>query len=63
MLQDLNNSTICAQATAAGSGAIAVIRVSGPDSLAIVAKAFVSRHGRNIEELKGYTMCFGSIKG
>ena len=61
MLQDLNNNTICAPATAAGQGAIAVIRVSGPDALDIVSKIFVSPTGRKLADMKGYTMCYGSV--
>ena len=61
MLQDLNNSTICAPATAVGHGAIAVIRVSGPSALEIVSKIFVSLKGRKLDQMKGYTMCYGSI--
>ena len=63
MSQDLNNNTICALSTALGQGAIAVIRISGPEALTIVSKAFISRKGRKVEEMKGYTMCFGSVKG
>ena len=61
MLQELNNNTICAQATSVGQGAISLIRVSGPDSLQLVSKAFVSRKGRKLEEMHGYTMCLGSF--
>lgn len=61
MLQDLNNSTICAQATAAGQGAIALIRVSGPDAFEVVSKIFLPRKGLKLSEMKGYTMCFGTI--
>ena len=63
MLQELNNDTICAQATTAGQGAISVIRVSGNQALQIVSRVFVSRKGRKIEEMQGYTMCYGSITG
>lgn len=61
MLQDLNNNTICAPATVAGQGAVAVIRVSGAEALDIVSKIFVSPKGRKLADMKGYTMCFGSI--
>ena len=61
MLQELNNNTICAQATSVGQGAISLIRVSGPDALQLVSKAFVSRKGRKLEEMHGYTMCLGSF--
>ena len=36
----LNNDTICAIATPAGLGAIATIRISGPEAFALVAKVF-----------------------
>ncbi len=61
MLQDLNNNTICAPATSVGQGAIAIIRVSGPQSFEIVSKLFVSPKGRRINEMKGYTMCYGTV--
>ncbi|HJD87615.1 MAG TPA: hypothetical protein K8W08_09190, partial [Empedobacter falsenii] len=34
----LNNDTICALATANGMGAIAVIRISGPEAISKVAQ-------------------------
>jgi tRNA modification GTPase len=37
-----NNDTICAIATAAGEAGIAVLRISGPESLAIASKVFSS---------------------
>ncbi|MBP5504523.1 MAG: tRNA uridine-5-carboxymethylaminomethyl(34) synthesis GTPase MnmE [Bacteroidales bacterium] len=61
MLQDQNNSTICAQATALGQSAIAVIRVSGPRTFEIVSKVFASRKGRRLEDMKGFTLCYGAL--
>ena len=61
MLQDLNNSTICAQATALGQSAIAVVRVSGPNTFEIASKVFLSRRGRRLEEMKGYSICYGTL--
>lgn len=61
MLQDLNNNTICAPATSVGQGAIAIIRISGPQAVEAVSKIFVSAKGRRMDEMKGYTMCYGSI--
>ena len=61
MLQELNNNAICAQATSVGQGAILLIRVSGPDAFQLVSRVFVSRKGRKLEEMSGYTMCFGSF--
>ena len=61
MLQELNNSTICAPATSVGQGAIAIIRVSGPQAFEIVSKLFVSPKGHRLETMKGFTMCYGSV--
>ena len=55
-----NEDTICAPATVPGTGAIAVIRVSGPDALTIADRVIKCRKG-NISESKGYTIKFGVI--
>ena len=55
-----NDDTICAPATVPGTGAISVIRVSGPDALRIADKVIACRHG-SISESKGYTIRFGNI--
>jgi len=39
----MNRSTIAAVATAPGTGAIALIRVSGPEAIAVAAKIFLGR--------------------
>ena len=60
-MNTINSSTICAIATAAGSGAIAVIRLSGPDSFLIVQSIFRSKKGNAIEMQKAYTLMYGEI--
>ena len=57
-----SEETICAPATSIG-GAIAVIRVSGPQSLDICEKIFYPLD-RNIKlaDQKGYTVVFGEIR-
>ena len=55
-----NEDTICAPATVPGTGAISVIRVSGPDALTIADKVIKCRKG-SISESKGYTIKFGVI--
>ena len=55
-----NEDTICAPATVPGTGAISVIRVSGPEALTIADKIISCRKG-NISDAKGYTIKFGSI--
>lgn len=55
-----NNDIICAPATVPGTGAISVIRVSGPGSLELADKVISLRKG-SIAQSKGYTLHFGSI--
>ena len=55
-----NEDTICAPATIPGTGAISVIRVSGPEALAIADKVITCRKG-NISEAKGYSIKFGTV--
>ena len=55
-----NEDTIYAPATVPGTGAISVIRVSGPESLTIADKVITSRKGP-ISEAKGYTIRFGTV--
>ena len=55
-----NEDTICAPATVPGTGAISVIRVSGPEALSISDKVITCRKG-SIAEAAGYTIKFGNI--
>ena len=52
--------TICAIATAQG-GAIGVIRVSGPEAIAITSRIFTPISGKPLNERKPYTLTFGKI--
>jgi tRNA modification GTPase len=54
--------TICAIATPAGTGAIAIIRLSGPESLVICEKVFTpKKSGLKITEADTHTIHFGTI--
>jgi len=55
------NDTIAAISTPIGEGGIGIVRVSGKDSLNIVAKIFVSKDKRHLLEFKTYTMHYGKI--
>ena len=55
-----NDDTICAPATIPGTGAISVIRVSGPEALQIADKVVSCRKGK-IAQAKGYTIKFGTV--
>ncbi len=54
------NDTIAAPATIPGSGAIGIIRISGPDTFDVVGRAVSFKKG-NIEEFLGYTIHFGTV--
>ena len=53
--------TICAISTAIGEGGIAIIRVSGDEALEIVSKIFRAKSGKDIRDMKTYTMRYGHI--
>lgn len=53
--------TICAISTAIGEGGIAIIRVSGDNALEIVSKIFKAKNGKDIKDMKTYTMRYGHI--
>ena len=55
-----NEDTICAPATIPGTGAISVIRVSGPEALTIADKVVRCRRG-TISGSEGYTIRFGNV--
>ena len=44
-----NRDTIAAQATAAGEGGVAIVRVSGADCLRIIARVFRAKNGKPLE--------------
>ena len=52
--------TICAPATSVGSGAVSMIRVSGPDALAIADRVVHFRQG-SCASSAGYTLKFGTV--
>ena len=52
------NDTICAIATSQGVGAIAIIRVSGDESISIVNRIF---KGNNLEKVDSHTINYGHI--
>ena len=55
-----NEDTICAPATVPGTGAISVIRVSGPEALTIADMVIKCRKGC-ISDAPGYTIKFGTV--
>jgi tRNA modification GTPase len=57
-----NEDTICAPATVPGTGAISVIRISGPGAFEIADKVVRCRRG-TISSAEGYTLKFGTVSG
>ncbi|MFO7721569.1 MAG: tRNA uridine-5-carboxymethylaminomethyl(34) synthesis GTPase MnmE [Gillisia sp.] len=55
------NDTIVALATPSGAGAIAVIRVSGPEAVKIVAPLFKAKSSKNIQEQPSHTLHLGNL--
>jgi tRNA modification GTPase len=54
-----NSDTIIALATAQGTGAIAVIRLSGTDAISLVNRFF---RGKNLEQQASHSLHFGTIR-
>jgi tRNA modification GTPase len=57
----IKSSTICALATGGGVSAIAVIRLSGPDSFEIGDRCFRSKSGKKLNSQPGNTIHFGNF--
>ncbi|SDS28114.1 tRNA uridine-5-carboxymethylaminomethyl(34) synthesis GTPase MnmE [Christiangramia echinicola] len=55
------NDTIVALATPSGAGAIAVIRVSGPDAIKIVAPLFKAKSKKDLAEQATHTIHLGNV--
>jgi len=56
------NDTIIALATPSGSGAIAVIRISGKEAIALVSNSFRSVSAKKLSEQKSHTIHLGFIE-
>ena len=58
----MKKDNICALATASGIGAISIIRVSGPDAIAICDQLFKSvKRGKSLLEQKSHTIHLGTF--
>ena len=61
-MQVHSNDTIAAPATLLGTGAVTIIRVSGPDAFRVV-DAVVSLKSGSVSDAKGYSLHYGSVQG
>ena len=57
---DKHNDTIVAVASGSG-GAIAIIRLSGPDAVAVCDQVFRAASGQKLDSAAGYTLHYGEI--
>ncbi|MDF1559172.1 MAG: tRNA uridine-5-carboxymethylaminomethyl(34) synthesis GTPase MnmE [Bacteroidales bacterium] len=55
------DTTIAAPATGTG-GALAVIRVSGPETFRLISELFITVSGADLREARGYTVHYGQVK-
>ncbi len=55
-----NDRTICAAATADGEGALAVVRISGENALAVAERVF-KPYGKKVADMEGYTCAYGQV--
>ncbi|MGL6024645.1 MAG: tRNA uridine-5-carboxymethylaminomethyl(34) synthesis GTPase MnmE [Cetobacterium sp.] len=53
--------TIAAISTPRGEGGIGIVRMSGAQSLEILKKIFVPKSGKDVDELKSFTINYGHI--
>lgn len=53
--------TIAAISTPRGEGGIGIVRISGKDAFNILKKIFVPKSGKDVEELKSFTINYGHI--
>ena len=56
-----NEGTIIALSSAPGSGAIAIIRLSGEDALSKTDLFFKSKSGKKLSESRGYSISYGDL--
>ena len=59
-MRNLHTDTIVAPATLPGTGALSILRMSGPDALRIADAVLQLKEG-TLSEAKGYTAHFGSV--
>lgn len=56
-----NETTIAAISTPLSVGGISVIRISGPDAIAVADRVFRAHSGMKLKDKKGYTAAYGAV--
>ena len=57
------NDTIAAIATALAPAAIGILRLSGPDSIAVLGRVFTPTHGAPMAQRPDRTLVYGALRG
>ena len=60
-MESVQEETIAAISTPPAEGGIAIVRISGPDALAIADRIFIGTHGKKIADQRAYTIHYGMI--
>lgn len=55
-------STVAAISTGLSPGGIGIVRLSGENAVEIADKVFISKNGRLLKDLRGYSALLGSVK-
>lgn len=55
------DDTICAIATPLGSGGLGIVRLSGPEAIAITGKVFRSGSGQDMQDCASHTVHYGKV--
>ena len=55
------DDTIVAVSTPLGEGGIGIVRLSGPDAIAIAGRMFAAKDGKDVSEYETYTVHYGHI--
>ena len=60
-LANIEGTTICACSTGNCSGAVAIVRISGPDTIDILSKVFKPKRDVDLKDVPGYTLLYGDV--
>ena len=53
--------TIAAVSTPQAPGGIGIVRISGPNAREIANMVFISKSGKTLNDIKGYTALYGRV--
>ena len=59
-MKNLYSDTIIAPATIPGTGAISIVRISGPDAFSLADRVVCLKEG-TVADAQGYTIHYGSV--